>query len=256
MWFFIFRLHEICYLNVKNNKSCDFFVFLVHGDISLNMNSTNVIFYISAAWNMLFKCEKQQVVWFFCIFGTWRYLVKYEFNKCDFLYFVHEICYLNVKNNKSCDFFVFLVHGDISLNMNSTNVIFYISSAWNMLFKCEKQQVVWFFCIFGTWRYLVKYEFNKCDFLYFCSMKYICYLYVKYNKSCVFFVFLVHGDISLNMNSTNVIFYISSAWNMLFKCEKQQVVWFFCIFGTWRYLVKYEFNKCDLLYFGCMKYVI
>ena len=35
--------------NVKNNKSCDFFVFLVHGDISLNMNSTNVIFYISAA---------------------------------------------------------------------------------------------------------------------------------------------------------------------------------------------------------------
>ena len=184
MWFFIFRLHEICYLNVKNNKSCDFFVFLVHGDISLNMNSTNVIFYISAAWNMLFKCEKQQVVWFFCIFGTWRYLVKYEFNKCDFLYFVHEICYLNVKNNKSCDFFVFLLHGDISLNMNSTNVIFYISSAWNMLFKCEKQQVVWFFCIFGTWRYLVKYEFNKCDIF---RLHEICYLNVKNNN---FFVFL------------------------------------------------------------------
>ena len=34
--------------NVKNNKSFDFIVFLVHGDISVNMNSTNVIFYISA----------------------------------------------------------------------------------------------------------------------------------------------------------------------------------------------------------------
>ena len=28
----------MCYLNVKNNMSCDFFVFLVHEDISLNMN--------------------------------------------------------------------------------------------------------------------------------------------------------------------------------------------------------------------------
>ena len=199
MWSFIFRLHEICYLNVKNNKSCDFFVFLVHGDISLNMNSTNVIFYISAAWNMLFK--KTTSVWFFCIFGTWRYLVKYEFNKCDFLYFAWNMLF-------KCFvwFFCIFVHGDISLNMNSTNVIFYISSAWNMLknnkscdffvflvhgdislyefnkcifymwwntFKCEKQQVVWFFCIFGTWRYLVKYEFNKCDFLYFGCMKYV-----------------------------------------------------------------------------------
>ena len=31
-------MHEICYLNEKNNMSCDFFVFLVHEDILLNMN--------------------------------------------------------------------------------------------------------------------------------------------------------------------------------------------------------------------------
>ena len=41
---------------MKNNKSCDLFVFLVHGDISLNMNSTNVILcfgcfkYLSWGW--------------------------------------------------------------------------------------------------------------------------------------------------------------------------------------------------------------
>ena len=58
-------------------------------------------------------------------------------------------------------------HGDISLNKNSTNVIFYISAAWNMLCKCEKQHVVWFFCIFGTWRYLVKYEFQQ---IWFCAL--------------------------------------------------------------------------------------